>query len=115
MFYKVEASRPGATAWARMHHFSALSPVPGTSVQVVATDSADVNVTFAAGTLASGGAYHWYFKPSGGQEVDTDVTAPTYTVNRVGCSDRGSYRVTVSDICGNAAEASATLLKAGGQ
>lgn len=41
------------------------------------------------------------------------VSSSAYTLNRVGCSNRGSYRVLVSDVCGSAAEATATLHKAG--
>jgi hypothetical protein len=114
-YYKVEATRTGATARARMHHFSDLNPLLGTSVQIVATEFADLNVTFAAGTVGAGGTYHWYFTPNGGNEMDTGVTSPTYTISQVGCANQGSYRVTVTDPCGATANPSpsATLLKSG--
>lgn len=114
-YYKVVASRTGATALARMHHFSDPNPLLGTSVQIVATEFADVNVTFAAGTVGAGGMYHWYFTPDAGTETDTGVTSPAYTVSGVECGDRGSYRVTITDPCGATANPSpaATLLKAG--
>jgi hypothetical protein len=75
----------------------------GTSTRVVATETADVNVTFAAGAVGAGGTYHWFFTPTDGQELDTLVTSPAYTINRAGCSSRGTYRVTIRDSCGGAA------------
>lgn len=113
--YKVEATRTGANTWVRMHHFSDPNPLLGTSVQMVASQSADLNVTFAAGAVGVGGMYHWYFTPDGGTETDTGVTTSAYTVSGVECGDRGSYRVTITDPCGATANPSpaASLLKAG--
>jgi len=82
-------------------------------VQVVATDSADANVTFTAGTVGTGGSYRWYFTPLNGQEADTGVTGSSFTIRGVGCGQRGSYRARMTDGCGRAADASATVLKAG--
>ena len=73
-YYKVEATRTGANTWVRTHHFSDPNPLLGTSVQMVASQSADLNVTFAAGTVGAGGTYHWYFTPDGGTETDTGIT-----------------------------------------
>jgi hypothetical protein len=114
-YYKVEATRTGATTWVRMHHFSDPNPLLGISVQMVASQSADLNVTFAAGTVGAGGMYHWYFTPNGGTETDTFVTTPDYTVSGVECADQGSYRVTITDACGAIANPApaAMLLRAG--
>ena len=65
-YYKVKATRTCANTWVRMHHFSDPNPLLGTSVQMVASQSADLNVTFAAGTVGAAGTYHWYFTPDGG-------------------------------------------------
>jgi len=109
-YYKVVATGTGATAEARFFY---RSDVGGTSVQVVATDSADANVTFTAGTVGTGGSYRWYFTPLNGQEADTGVTGSSFTIRGVGCGQRGSYRARMTDGCGRAADASATVLKAG--
>ncbi|MFN3407834.1 MAG: hypothetical protein ACK45B_02460 [Limisphaerales bacterium] len=112
-YYKVEAARTGATAEARWRYFSDPNPQFGTSVQVVATTSANVNVTYAAGSVGGGGAFHWYFTPLSGIETDTGITASSYTIGGVGCANRGSYRATIADACGGQAQFSVTLLRAG--
>jgi hypothetical protein len=98
-YYRVEATRTGATASMDVDYVS--DTLYGTWVRKIATTSATLSVTYTAGANLAGGTFHWYFTPLGGAEEDTGGTTASYTISPVECSTRGTYSVHVTDTCGD--------------
>jgi hypothetical protein len=107
-YYKVVATRTGATANVRVF-YEYSTPY----VQAIASQNGTLDVTYTPqviGVLGSAAnwTYHWYFTPEiGGPEENKGVTSGPYTISTVDCTERGYYRVDVSDSCGPGADASA--------
>jgi hypothetical protein len=99
-YYKVVATRSGATAEVRVHYNQTTSPI----VTAKASQNGDLSVTYTpqvSGVWAGSSTYHWYFSPEGGgPQQDLGLTGGPYTIGVVDCTKRGYYQVDVSGNCG---------------
>jgi hypothetical protein len=102
-YYKGTATRSGVDASVIVRHFPAYDRYDASSVTLEQTTSASLSVTFAGGVGAGPWAFKWYFKPlAGSEQVIPGATASQYTIPSVGCAQRGTYRVSAQDGCGQA-------------
>lgn len=109
-FYKVVATRPGASATLRFRFWPLASQSSPPIVQVVGAENAGASVTYTGSPNPTGiGPYHWYFDPGTGTFQDTGVAGEQYTVNPVDCTKQGTYKIVVYDGCSGATEATVAL------
>jgi len=102
-YYKGTASRSGVPTSVIAKHFAGYQRDLASSVTLEQATNASLGVTFAGGVGTGPWTFQWYFKPLGGAEqVIRGATASQYTIPSVGCAQRGTYRVSAQDGCGQA-------------